>query len=322
MRSFFHDALQTVGAYIFEFLTWSLSHFSVKWRYRITSRLGALFGLLAVNMRAALEGNMRVLFEMENEQLGPATQTIFRNFGMTLCDFFLPDQVHVHVPDRAKLEKIREQHPGIVLLTFHMGHWELGARTMQKWGWPVTAVYQPYRNKRFKRSIESRRAPGVNFIPVGGQAANGVRAALRRGDVVAMLGDLPFGEDGAKVNLFGHQVLWPKGPVVLAMRERCPIVVAVVVRTGRGEYTAFIEDPIIPEGRGKAEVQKMVQDVADKFGKFLPQYASQWYRFRRFEFVTDDQPVNRISSNRATGKHTKNETTQSASSRSSDRYAR
>ena len=184
-----------------------------------------------------------------------------------------------------KLEKLREQHPGILVLTFHMGHWELGARTMKQWGWPVTAVYQPYQNKSFKKSIESRRAEGVNFIPVGGNAANGVRAALRRGDVVAMLGDLPFGEEGAEVNLLGLKIIWPKGPVVLAMKEKCPIVVAVVVRTGVGEYTALIEDPILPNSRKKVDVQRITQEVADKFGKFLPLYSSQWYRFLPFEFV-------------------------------------
>lgn len=285
MPAFISNFIETFGAWTFELLTWILAKFSRRVRYKIVSGLGVLFGFLAWNMRKALERNLQVLFEMRGSELKTTTRTIFRNFGLTLCDFFLPEGLVVHVPDRKKLEKIRETHPGVLLLTFHMGHWELGARTMKQWGWPVTAVYQPYKNKKFKKSIESRRAEGVNFIPVGGNAANGVRAALRRGDVVAMLGDHPFGEEGMEVHLFGHKIIWPKGPVVLAMREKCPIVVAVVVRTAMGEYTAFIEDPLIPQGKSKAEAQRLVQEVADKFGKFLPQYSSQWYRFRPFEFV-------------------------------------
>lgn len=255
-------------------------------RYHVAAALGFIFGVLARDMRKGLQSNLHVLFEMEKIEFGPSANTIFKNFARTLCDFFLPDNITVHVPQRQKLEELRKSHPGMLLLTFHMGHWELGARTMRQWGWPVTAVYQPYRNKKFKSVIESRRAPGVNFIAVGQNAANGVREALRRGDVVAMLGDLPFGEEGTKVKLLGHKMMWPKGPVVLAVREKCPIVVAIVVRTGIGEYTAVIEDPLIPQGRGKTEVDRLVQEVADKFGKFLPQYSSQWYRFRPFEFVS------------------------------------
>ena len=189
------------------------------------------------------------------------------------------------VPDRKKLEKAREKNKGVLVLTFHMGHWELGARTMSQWGWPVTAVYQPYKNKKFKEVIESRRAPGVNFVAVGENAASGVREALKRGDMVAMLGDHPFGEAGMPVNLLGHRVLWPKGPVLLAVREKCPIVVAVVIRTKLGSYTALIEDPLYPRSKSRDEVERLVQEVADKFGKFLRQYPTQWYRFRSFEFV-------------------------------------
>jgi len=285
MRDSFFDFLETFGAWMFELLTWIFGKMPRRVRYPMISFLGAVFGLLAWNMRRALEENLEVLFEMDRTEMRPTTQAIFRNFALTLGDFFLPEGLVVHVPARNKLETLRKEHPGVLLLTFHMGHWELGARTMRQWGWPVTAVYQPYRNKKFKQSIESRRAAGVNFVPVGGNAANGVRAALRRGDVVAMLGDHPFGEDGAEVNLFGHKIIWPKGPVVLAMKEKCPIVVAVVVRTGVGEYTAHIEEPIFAQSRTKDEVQRLVQEVADKFGKFLPQYSSQWYRFRPFEFV-------------------------------------
>ncbi len=286
MRASFFDFLETLGAWTFEALAWFFGKMPRRLRYPLVSFSGAVFAMFAWNMRKALNENLETLFSGELKKFRPRIQTVFRNFALTLGDFYLPDGVKVDVPERNKLEELRKKYPGVMVLTFHMGHWELGARTMKQWGWPVTAVYQPYRNKSFKKSIESRRAEGVNFVPVGGNAANGVRSALRRGDVVAMLGDLPFGEEGAEVSLLGHRVIWPKGPVVLAMKEKCPIVIAVVVRTGVGEYRAYIEDPIIPEGRGRADVQRLVQEVADKFGKFLPQYPAQWYRFLPFEFVS------------------------------------
>ncbi len=287
MRFFFWDTFQTLAANIFEMLAWFCGRLPKRLKYFFVGWLGFAFGVLARNMRKSLQENLHVIFEMEKGELGSLSNTIFRNFAWTMCDFFLPDGIEVEVDpsDRAKVELLRKTYPGVLVLTFHLGHWELGARTMQSWGWPVTAVYQPYSNKKFKEVIEARRAPGVNFLPVGGTAATGVRDALRRGDVVAMLGDHMFGEDGAEVQLLGQKVMWPKGPVVLAVREQCPIVIAVVVRTELGKYKAFVEDPMIPQSKSRAEVQRLVQEVADKFGKFLPHYPSQWYRFRRFDFV-------------------------------------
>jgi lauroyl/myristoyl acyltransferase len=279
------NSLQTAAAFVFEATAALLAPIPVSLRLKLVSAMGFMFGRSATKMRAALEINLRRLLGIEGAKLTRLSDEIFRNFALTLHDFFFPEGLTIRVPHRDKLEALRKKHNGILLLTFHMGHWELGARTMQEWGWPVSAVYQPYRNKRFKKVIESRRAPGVNFIPVGGTAAQGVRAALKRGDIVAMLGDHPFGEEGARVNLFGHKVRWPKGPIVLAVRERTPIVVAVIVRTGRRQYEAIIEEPIIPTSGTRAEVQRLVQDVADKFSKVLPRYLNQWYRFRPFEFL-------------------------------------
>jgi KDO2-lipid IV(A) lauroyltransferase len=242
-------------------------------------------------MREALIQNLQDILDYDPALAAAAADESFRNFAITLHDFFNPNGVVLDVPDRAALEEVRKRHGGVLMLTFHLGHWELGARTMQQWGWPVTAVYQPYKNPRFKKLIEESRAPGVNFLPVGGQAARGVREALRNGDVVAMLGDHPFGEEGEPVNLLGHRVLWPRGPVILAVRGGTPIVVAAIIREGPRRYRAIVEEPLVPRDTTLAEVDRLVQEVADKFGKVVARHPTQWYRFRPFEIVPDPSKV-------------------------------
>ena len=249
----------------------------------LTRKAGFLFGCVAPHMRRPLVANLRQILGMDERQAEKTADDVFRNFALTLHDFFIPDGVTIDVPDRARLEEARRSNKGVLTLTFHLGNWELGARTMQTWGWPVTAVYQPYRNRRFKQLIESHRAPGVNFLPVGGHAARGVMDALRRGDVVAMLGDHPFGEDGGPVDLLGHRVTWPRGPIILAVRTGAPIVVAVIVSIGAQKYRALIEEPLFPRARTLAEADRLMQEVAAKFGKVVQSYPTQWYRFRAFE---------------------------------------
>lgn len=256
-------------------------------RLPLISFLGSLFGRAATNMRGALIRNLKDILDYDDAKAASIADEAFGNFAVTLHDFFNPEGITLDVPDRERLEEVRRTHGGMLVLTFHLGHWELGARTMQQWGWPVTAVYQPYTNLRFAKLIEGNRAPGVSFLPVGGKAARGVREALRNGGVVAMLGDFPFGEDGDPVNLLGHRVLWPRGPVILAVRGGTPIVIAVIVREGNRRYKAIVEEPLIPRDTTLAEVDRLVQEVADKFGKVVARHPAQWYRFRPFEIVPD-----------------------------------
>jgi lauroyl/myristoyl acyltransferase len=249
---------------------------------------GALYSCLPHKQRKGLRYNLSRLLGVSGDELDRLTWETFKNFSSTLHDFFFPEGVHLDVPDRAKLEKTRREHGGVIVLTFHMGHWELGARTMREWGWPVSAVHQPYHNKRFKKMVESRRAPGVSFISVGHDAAKGIRAALKRGDMVAILGDHPFGEEGSMVNILGHDVLWPKGPVLLAVKEKAPIHIAVVVRTASRRYVGIVSDALIPKSKSRAEVDRLIKEVGHKFGMLLTQFPTQWYRFAPMDFLEDD----------------------------------
>src|SRR5262249_2319858 len=147
--------------------------------------VGRFYGAFPHRQKRALEINYKILLGLNRSGLRRMVKHTFENFAVTLYDFFNPSNVVVDIPDRARLEALREKHGGLMVLTFHLGNWEQGARVMSQWGWPVTAVYQPYQNAHFKKLIESNRAPNVHFIPVGRRAAHGVRESLKRGDVVA-----------------------------------------------------------------------------------------------------------------------------------------
>ena len=190
-----------------------------------------------------------------------------------------------------------------MILTFHVGHWELGARTLSEWGWPVTAVYQEYQSRSFQKLIESKRAPKVRYISVGAGAARGVTDALKHGEIVAMLGDHAFGEEGIPVQLLGQEILWPKGPALLALRENVPIVAALVYRHEGRNYRAVVEEPIYPHGHTRAEIHRLVQEIADKFGRFLPDHLAQWYRFMPLEKPQHKAKPEKIAKHLATAGH-------------------
>jgi lauroyl/myristoyl acyltransferase len=275
---------QTIYAYVFETLIFVFRFIPNILHEPLVRAIGAVYSHFPHRQRRGLRYNLERLLDVSGPALDQLTWETFKNFASTLHDFFCPHNVHLDVPDREKLEKTRAQYGGAIVLTFHMGHWELGARAMRNWGWPVSAVHQPYKNKRFKKLVESRRAPGVNFISVGNNATQGIRAALKRGDMVAILGDHPYGEEGSLVNILGHDVLWPRGPVLMAVREKAPIHLAVVVRSASRRYVGIVSDALIPKSRSRAEVDRLIKEVGQKFGMLLTQFPTQWYRFAPMEF--------------------------------------
>ncbi|MCB4755438.1 MAG: lysophospholipid acyltransferase family protein [Elusimicrobia bacterium] len=280
-----NDCITTIKAWALQGLILTLGNLPLRWRFHIARFLGKSLGRFSWKKRKIIETNLQELLGLQGSGLRQTAADILANFAVTMSDFFVSRGIQIDIPDKHKLDALRRENGAFMLLTFHLGAWEIGARVLRQWGWAVTAVYQPYTNKKFKQLIESHRVPGVNYIPVGQGAAGGVREALRRGDVVAMLGDHPFGEEGIPVNLLGRTVLWPRGPVLLAVREKVPLVVAALIRKAPGHYRAFMEDPLYPRDRSLTEVNRLTQRVAQHFGLYLRLHANQWYRFIPLEFA-------------------------------------
>jgi len=225
--------------------------------------------------------NLSHIPNLPKNQLEDSARRVFENFALTLCDFFHPEELEVSFSNgsRENIEQARQRGRGAVLVTFHMGHWELGGRMLGQWGWPVTAIYQPYRSSYLQRIIQTHRAPGIAYVPVGQGAATTAMEVLRRGEIVAVLGDRPFGERGLPVQLLGRRVRWPRGPVLLAIRAKAAITVAVVVREKPGGYVIMAEPPLMARGASYQEVERLTQSLADSFGKLVQKFPDQWYRF-------------------------------------------
>jgi KDO2-lipid IV(A) lauroyltransferase len=204
---------------------------------------------------------------------------VFANFGQTLGDFLSRRHVEVRTLGRVHVENARAAGRGAIVLTSHLGNWELGGRVLQEWGWPATAVFQPYRSGRMQKFIQKRRAPGLGYLAVGRGAARGVARALERGEAVAILADRPFGEDGVPVTLCGRPARLPRGPFVFACRFGVPALPGFVLMERPGHYCVSVDEPLWPTGRGPADVQDLMDRFARVLEKYLAKHADQWYCF-------------------------------------------
>lgn len=246
-------------------------------RYKFAETVGAGMSRLFSDKRRAVEGNLAVINRWAGKNF--KTTRVFQNFGVTLSDFLAHPPESLLVDGKENAERARAAGKGLLFLTSHLGNWELGGRVLSNWGWPVTAVYQPYRSPTMQKYIQNRRAPGLDYLAVGRGAAIGVARVLEKKGTVALLADRPFGELGEKVTLCGHPARLPRGPFLFAARSGSPIVPGFVLMEKPGVYRAVCEEPIWPEGKGHAAVKILLDKMALVLEKYLAQHADQWYCF-------------------------------------------
>jgi KDO2-lipid IV(A) lauroyltransferase len=147
---------------------------------------------------------------------------------------------------------------GVILMTGHLGNWEIGAAGFTTRGVPFDAVAKSMENSRFGDELmKARKGVGMGVINVD-EAPTGVMDALRAGRAVAILADQNAHRGGIYVPFFGKLASTARGPALFALRSGAPMMLAIPLRDPgpSPKYTVNIE-PIEFEASGnrKADIE-------------------------------------------------------------------
>jgi KDO2-lipid IV(A) lauroyltransferase len=152
--------------------------------------------------------------------------------------------------DAAGMEGVRaavESGRGAILVTGHLGNWEVGGAAIAARGVPLDVVAQGQANPLFDRYLtQTRQRMGLRLFKRS-RAARPLLRALREGRAVAFLADQNVRKGGVFVDFFGIPASTARGPAVLSLRTGAPIfVVSVLVRDADGRrYTLSFEEAAI-----------------------------------------------------------------------------
>lgn len=121
---------------------------------------------------------------------------------------------------------------GALVVTGHLGNWELAGAAAGQLGIPVSAVVKGQRNEKVDRHLARlRRRLGVEPIAMR-WAGRGVPAALDEGRAVALVADQDARDRGVFVPFLGRPASTFRGPASLALRHDVPLLFGKMVRDG------------------------------------------------------------------------------------------
>ena len=170
---------------------------------------------------------------------------------------------------------------GLIVVTGHIGNWDLAGATLAAMGYPVNAIVDTLEPPRWNDEVQAiRMRLGINPVPLEGGPKEMLRC-LRRNEILGILIDRPLADDGVPVRFFGAETRIPAGAATLALRTGAGIVTAVVVRESN-YYVAHIGPLIRPEPTDDraADVQRLTQRCMDQLEAWIRRYPEQWYMFR------------------------------------------
>ncbi len=218
------------------------------------------------------------------------TRKNFRNFAYYLVDFFRFSQFEsnrlselVEIVGTENVDRVLAGGRGLIGVTAHVGNWELGGMIFSLLGYPVNAIALSHHNTKLNRLFVNQRAlGGMKVIPVGRAALQGLKA-LRRNEVVVILGDRDVTERGVAVDFFGTPCFLPRGPAVLAVRSGAGLLFGYFVRESTHCFKVAFNEPLEVDRSAPPEEQedRIIKALVKEMEECIMENLSQWYMYYR-----------------------------------------
>jgi KDO2-lipid IV(A) lauroyltransferase len=260
---------------------------------RLAGVVGRLTCLLQRRNRRHLYRNLEAVFgdELTPRELRALRSQIFANFAgfvteylwlpkinrENLAEFLTPRALEQY----ARLRRLSQERGPVIYLTAHLGNWELGGVAASLLDMPLTVLVDAHPSRLVTRFFDARREEkGMTVVPV--TAFQNVFRALRRKDLVAIVGDRPVTGQGIVATFFGRPTLVPDGHALLARKFGASIVPGFLVMQPDGRYDLVVEDVIEPgvTDDEEADIRDCVERCLRVFERYIRRYPEQWYVFR------------------------------------------
>ena len=264
-----------------------MSVLSRSWAYGLAEFLGSLYFYLCRADRDRVVYNLFPLVD-DKTQLKKTAKEVFINFAYYLVDFFQYSEIgqdfiekYVKISGRDNLDSCLAKGKGAIALTAHLGNYELAAAVTALLGYPLSVIARPHKDKRLNEFFDRRREfAGAKVIPTG-RTIKGCISALRKGQMLALLGDRDFSGSGVKLNMFSRPANVPRGAAFFALKTGAGIVPSFLTRENKYFYHLVFEEPIIPDNAASSE-EDLIKRYLVVLEKYLKKYPGQWYMFEKY----------------------------------------
>jgi KDO2-lipid IV(A) lauroyltransferase len=237
-------------------VAWLLAYLPAFLGLWLGRRLGDLVWMLLRRRRVLALENLSRAFgaEMTPADLGRLGRRCFQHLGMNAVEactfFFRPPSVllsRVTMDGAEHLRAAAARGSGVLLLTAHLGNWELLAASHVLSGLPLSVVMRPLDNPVLDRLVTRfRLRAGVELISKR-RALRDILDALRRGRMVGILLDQNASRaEGVFVPFFGVPASTSKAVAVIALRTGAPVVPVFIRREGGGRHRVEVHPPLLP----------------------------------------------------------------------------
>lgn len=270
---------------------------------RAGQAVGALAYVVLPHLRRHAEINLRLAFpDLDERERAQIRRGAFRNLGRLLGEISqFPRLNRENISSIVVYEGLENyldaaaEGRGVILLTGHIGAWELSVYAHSIHGHPMSFLARRIDNPLVERLAESYRARyGNRSIDKKGSVRE-VLKTLKSGGVVGILADLNTSrEEGVFCDFFGVEACATAGVATLALRTGAVVLPGYLIWDEKARiHRLHFEPPIetINTGNQKEDVIANTARYAKVLESIIRRHPDQWlWIHRRWRTRPDGKP--------------------------------
>jgi KDO2-lipid IV(A) lauroyltransferase len=253
--------------------------------------LGWVYGsVIRYHRQDAVDALTRAFPEKSQSEVLDIVRRMYANLGMNLVevfrlgkvtDEFLRESIAIEGHENARSALLRNK--GAVILTGHLGNWDLLATIVPRLGYPLTVISKDIKNKGLNEFwMNIRQRFGVKFVP----AHNSYRTcltALKKNELIGFILDQNMiNTEGIFVDFFGKPACTTPGLAYMSAQSGAPVVPVFMIRRENGRHLVKVMPPLDPPPNREPET---IRDYTQRCTKIIEdivrQYPEQWIWIHR-----------------------------------------
>jgi Kdo2-lipid IVA lauroyltransferase/acyltransferase len=250
--------------------------------------LGAVAWLALPRLRRSGLRNLELAYpEMPVKERVRLLRRVYRYLGRQLGEFCqMPRSTRENTHDRFRYEGLerylaaRERGRGVLIVTGHLGAWELSSFWHSLMGHPMTMVIRRLDNARVDRMVNDIRCLHGNRVVHKDDFARGLLQAMKRGETVGILMDTNMTPpQGVFVPFFGVAACTASGLARVALRTGAAVLPGFLVwEAGERRYVLHFgeEIPLVATGDDEQDVLANTGRFTAAIEEYVRRYPDQW----------------------------------------------
>lgn len=259
--------------------------------------LGRLAYLTFRGPRRAALVNLRLIYggRLAEAEIRGIAARVFVNLGKFAYDVVSLDRLGPDALKRSvralgleRLDGALAKGRGVIVLTGHVGNWELLATYLCRSGYPLSVLAARLKDSRLDDLVAGLRRRGGTAVLERSRGLKEAIGCLRRGEILGVLIDQDTAVSSVVVDFLGLPAKTAVGPVRLSAMTGAAIVPMAMMMTADGCYSLEIGNEVEIGGTGDS-LKEDVERCSKAVEGFILAEPSQWvWMHRRWKSVLSD----------------------------------